>query len=1472
MNADQSAAPPTEPDAGLDELLDGIAEKVRAGEPVDVEALARAHPGRAGELRRMLPAMQVLADLDASCRPGGPGDPSREVSSLGALGDFRLLREVGRGGMGVVYEAEQISLGRRVALKVLPLAATMDPRYLQRFHNEARAAAALHHPNIVPVYAVGQERGVHFYAMQFIDGRTLADLVAERRPGAATAAQPTTSESAPPPAPPDTAPAAAATASTLPAGSGPAYFRRVAELGVQAAEALEHAHRLGVVHRDVKPANLMLDAAGRLWVTDFGLARLGADGGLTVTGDLLGTLRYMSPEQALAKHGLVDHRTDVYALGVTLYELLALRPAVDGKDRGEILQRIAADEPKPPRRLERAIPGDLETVVLKAMAKEPAERYATAQELADDLRRVLEDKPIRAKRPSLAQRARKWSRRHRAVVWSVAVCLLLTVVGLAAVAGWRLRERAERLGRTAEAVEAALAESHERQRESRVPEALEAGRKAKAALDAGEGSPELRRRVRERLRDLEMLAKVESIHRRKGAMRESWGSVSVLNTWESYSPKRPGKTIPREPYVRIDDELTTAFEEYGIPVEQLDPREAGEQIRNRSISVELAAALHDWATFRRGTRPREDTSWKHLLAVAQAADHDEWRTRLRDAVEKKDRDALEELADQDAALALPVVSQMLLVDALEDVRAKEKRLAFLRKAQRKNPGEFWLNLDLAQSLFWRPGKGDAAEAIRFYAAALAARPRDPLAQMGLAGALWAKGDLDEAIAAYKKAIDLDPDLFLAHLGLGDVLEEKGLYGEAIAAYEQAIRIRPRESSAHINLGVTFAKQKKFDEAVAALKDAISLREDDATAHLNLGTVLREKKLPAEAVPVLQKALRLRPDDFLTLMSLAEALHEKGSDDEARGIYREAFDRRPRHAQVLLDLGATLRNRGLPDEALTAFREAAQLKPDLADAHASVGDELHAKGRFAEAIPAYREAIWLKPDYPMAHYKLGTALAATRSFEEAVAHYQEAVRLRPAMVDAYLALGAVLCDETRDYDGAIKAFEQAIRLLEAERTRAGALGGATAALIQAVLLQPDNHAAHDNLGNALWGKGDHDGAIKAYREAIRLKPDNAESHRKLGDMYAAKQQYEDAVAAYGEAIRRKPDLFEAHFGLGRALVAKRAPEEAVGAFQAAARLKPGDAQCQFTLAEQLAAVGRHDEAEKVYARAVTLWRKRAAEPSAQPADRSQLGAVLNNFAMLLTKRNKPAEAARLLEEAVVSQKAALEIDPKNPRYRQFLRNHYRNLTDAWLALGDHAAAARAAAEPPRLFPDSWREHFWAVEMLVHCIHLAQEDAGLPETKRRELTQTYAGAVRRHAREAVKWGGNDPNALDSLAWFLANSPGFRAPPLAVELARQAVELAPREGEYWTTLGAAHYRAGDWNGAVKALEEATARRKGGDGAGWFFLAMAHWKLGDKEEARRWYHRASEWMEKNKPGDEELRFFRDEAAQLLGIEKKDN
>jgi WD40 repeat protein/serine/threonine protein kinase len=391
------------------------------------------------------------------------------------LGDYQIIREIGRGGMGVVYEAIQLSLGRRVALKVLPLAGALDARQLQRFKNEAHAAAHLQHQNIVPVYFVGCERGVHFYAMQFVEGQTLAAIIQELRqldgrqvkapqevearplgdlaselvsgrwaPAKGDGADsPTTGPySLPPFVAPyqpgvglgqipivETATRAVATISTEHSTKSPGFFRTVANLGIQAAEALEHAHQLGVIHRDIKPANLMVDARGNLWITDFGLAHCQGGCELTMSGDLLGTLRYMSPEQAMGSRVIVDQRTDIYSLGATLYELLALEPVFSGHDRQELLRQLAFEEPKPPHSLNKAIPPELETIVLKAVEKNPADRYATAQEFVDDLRRYLEDKPIRARRPTVGQRARKWVRRHPGVARTAVAALVVIALG-----------------------------------------------------------------------------------------------------------------------------------------------------------------------------------------------------------------------------------------------------------------------------------------------------------------------------------------------------------------------------------------------------------------------------------------------------------------------------------------------------------------------------------------------------------------------------------------------------------------------------------------------------------------------------------------------------------------------------------------------------------------------------------------------------------------------------------------------------------------------------------------------------------------------------------------------------------------------------------------------------------------------------------------------------------------------------------
>jgi serine/threonine protein kinase len=432
----------TAPLSGADEsrlfrIVDEYQRAVEAGQKPSRTLLLAQHPDLAAALGPCLDGLELVHGAAARPTPL----PPVELTLPGAvpLGDFRIVREIGRGGMGVVYEAMQLSLGRRVALKVLPFAAALDERVLQRFKNEAQAAAQLHHSNIVPVHAVGSERGVHFYAMQLIDGQPLTALIRElrQRAGLSSDDRAATDSVA---RRPQTDIATASTfndlAGTVSApltsvkGRDREFYRAVARLGMQAAEALEHAHQMGVVHRDIKPANLLLDGRGNLWVTDFGLALFRADAGLTGTGDILGTLRYMSPEQVAGDRVLLDHRTDVYSLGASLYELLTLRPACAGPDPGRLIESIRLDEPRPPRGLDRSIPVELETIVLKAMAKLPAERYPRARALADDLERFLKDRPIQARRPGLTDRLRKWARRHPSVVWSTMVLLVCAVLGL----------------------------------------------------------------------------------------------------------------------------------------------------------------------------------------------------------------------------------------------------------------------------------------------------------------------------------------------------------------------------------------------------------------------------------------------------------------------------------------------------------------------------------------------------------------------------------------------------------------------------------------------------------------------------------------------------------------------------------------------------------------------------------------------------------------------------------------------------------------------------------------------------------------------------------------------------------------------------------------------------------------------------------------------------------------------------------
>ena len=398
----------------IEEVFEDYIRRINEGEPLERREVKERYPEFAEPLLERLEMFELI-----------DREPAEE-RDLGSIADYTLIRQIGRGGMGVVYEAEQTSMHRRVALKVLRTTDAADATSVARFAREARIAGSLHHPNIVPVFAMGIADQTPYYAMEFVEGETLSQAVARSE-----------------------APSDSVTARRLPFGSPDdvRFFANVAEAFAAVAEGLDYAHSQGVIHRDIKPSNLIVDARDdgresvedrfpqgsgvRLRLLDFGLARLEGHASLTVNGDLVGTPVYMSPEQSRRTGESVDHRTDIYSLGSTLYEVLTGKPPLRGQSYQDTLSRIQENEPVPPRQLRPAIPDGLEAIVLKCLRKDPGERYHTAEALAQDLRRFVRGVPVEARLPSRWEAFARmlWRRRRR--VTAVGVVLVAGLIGLA---------------------------------------------------------------------------------------------------------------------------------------------------------------------------------------------------------------------------------------------------------------------------------------------------------------------------------------------------------------------------------------------------------------------------------------------------------------------------------------------------------------------------------------------------------------------------------------------------------------------------------------------------------------------------------------------------------------------------------------------------------------------------------------------------------------------------------------------------------------------------------------------------------------------------------------------------------------------------------------------------------------------------------------------------------------------------------
>lgn len=873
-------------DDRLAQILDDYLRGLEGGEAVAPAELLARHPDVAPRLRDYLSGLELIHQVAA--RPL----PLTVLSPVGGelrgdLGDFRLIRELGRGGMGIVYEALQVSLGRSVAVKVLPFAAAVDEKQILRFKNEAQAAAHIDHPHIVPVFAVGHEHGIHFFAMQLIRGPSLNDYLVQQRMAAAEVL--------------DDSRASAATvrSETL------HRVQEVARLGVQAAEALHAAHEIGVVHRDVKPSNLLLDEQGKLWVTDFGLARCQADHSVTEPGKVLGTMRYMSPEQARGQSALVDHRTDVYSLGLTLYELAALRhPSEANADPATVFD-FGHGAWRRPRHWNRYIPVDFENILLKALAEGRDERYATAQELADDLRRFLEGQPIQARRPSLGARLGKWARRHRkAVAVAVGTGLLGFVGCVAALAVIAAERSAKELAYQA-------ARANHRRAEDNFRDAQAKFQQARAMLD------QFGSQVADRLAEVpgaegvrrELLADMLPYYRdfaaqanddpavqadlartfsKIGYLSEELGSLE-----DSQKAYEDARTV-LEQLVLVDLASPDPWRALGVCCNNLGQvlqRDGRHAAAREQLERALAIGRHLVERHGESIAFQTDLATTHGnlgLLSAQTGDRPQAAAHYREAIRIQEslvrRDPANDAHRRPLAASCNNISELCLPSRpAEAERWVRRALALQFDLARANPGQRRYQSDLALTysnlgaIFSRQKKwGDAEPCFRDaiaiqqrlvdVAPLVAAYRRDLAATYNNFGmAQTAASEATSAMASFRRALELQRELLERHPH--DVAAQSGL------------------AVIHNNLGMALRQQGESTLALAEFRQAIaaqrhaqerapqadSFRESLSKHLYNYADTLRSMGRAAEAAAVALERRALWAGHAQRLLQVAEEL-------------------------------------------------------------------------------------------------------------------------------------------------------------------------------------------------------------------------------------------------------------------------------------------------------------------------------------------------------------------------------------------------------------------------------------------------------------------------------------------------------------------------------------------------------------------------------------------------------------------------
>jgi len=994
-------------EARIARVVAECADRVNLGGVIDVESVVSRHPDLAPELGH---ALDALLSLDAR----GPTPVGRR------LGDFRLVSEIGRGGMGVVYEARQESLERRVALKLLPPSLLVREDAVRRFVREARVAARLRHPHVVATYGMGIEDETPYFAMEYVEGETLEDLLARQRRGEPS--------------------------------SRPPFDRtelrldscvRIAELFAGAAEGLHHAHVHGVVHRDLKPSNLILDADGRLRILDFGLARLEGLDSLTAPGDLVGTPVYMSPEQATRRGIEVGPASDIYSLGATLYEAITGRPPLRGRDARETLDLIRDRDPVPLRRLQPRVPLDLETIVLRCLRKDARDRYATAEGLAQDLRRFARGDAIEARPPSRIERALRRARRH-----AQAIGVITLIALLAGVSVWLALDQKR--------------EIHRRKVAEYRPRVEAAGQLLSFGMDAipffeTSGRRELEPEVFFGTPMVELLGTDRRELARRAREELDVACRELPGRPEAYYHRaRAHLLLDRPGEARRDLDRAERRDPEFVPALVLRAT-----LEDRAGNGARAAELRDRAAER--AESPWSAAWVRAQRAMAARDWGDTEVAFAELIALESRGA----RPVPGHAVEPRIGRGIALSQLE--RAAEARDEFV-VARALSPGAVLPGLLLARAHL-SLAEDERAAAV-FEQLFREARHPDEVAGW-IAGLYFARSDYERGLA-WTERIE---DPLARDKGLAYFLVELERFAEAEAAARRLIDAYPDQSVGYTLLGyVVYRRYRLTDPSRLTLafemsQKAYEVDPEDAVARCAYGIALVESGQLEAGIAMLRSAIEREPRLGLAHDFLGTALEREGRVEEAIEAYERALAVSPGDPDSNAHLGLLHLRRGAVERAGPFLVRAVEADPT--NLHARIGHAgyLAASGDPEEAVLSLREIVRAAPSYPVAREMLARALEEAGQVEEAAAELRALVRMTP---DArFYVLLADLFSRNGDRQAAAANLEKASRAA------------------------PRDAALHARRAALLLDLGRRDQAEAAFAEVLRLDPDNSEALRFFG---------------------------------------------------------------------------------------------------------------------------------------------------------------------------------------------------------------------------------------------------------------------------------------------------------------------------------------------------------------------------------------